>query len=303
LNSLAHETRPYDFSSCETFTWFCVSPIYAKIEADRKFWFIPPEYNYELGKLPKVDVLSNSGAGSEDEVIINAFDGLFSKIPRNSRICIDVTGMMRPQILFLLFFLKNRGFMSFDMIYTEPRHYRRKADTSFASEDISEVRQISGFEGSHTPISSGDVLIVGVGYDHHLISSAIESKAGAKVIQLHSLPSLSADMYQESLLRLERVSSSFTPALDGKHIYGSANDPFLVSSILSVTVNRLLKSGELSNLYLSPLATKPQTIGFGIFYLKAVIDLPMSIIFPFSSRYDRETSSGIGRTWRYPINF
>ena len=280
-----------------------IKAVFAQIAAKVKHWLVLPEYGYDNNEMPAEAVLPMEGDGSEADVIINAFKALLDGMTPGASICIDVTGMMRPHILFLLYYLKNKGISSFDMMYTEPLHYRRKEETAFASEDVFEVRQVAGFEGTHPSGLGEDVLIVGVGYDHHLISHVIESKASARLIQLHSLPSLSADMYQESLLRLERVSSSSAPAIDGHQIYSSANDPFIVAAVLSETVDRLQKSGKVSNLYLSPLATKPQAIGFGLFYLKNNFTIPMSMIFPYASRYERETSKGVGRTWIYPIRF
>jgi hypothetical protein len=280
-----------------------VKSVFAQVVAKTKRWIILPEYKYGEKEMPPEEVLPFEMGGSEADVIIGAFEALLKGIVAGESICIDVTGMMRPHILFLLYYLKNVGVVNFDMMYTEPLHYRRKEETAFASEDVSEVRQVAGFEGAHPSGLGEDVLIIGVGYDHHLISNVIESKASARIIQLHSLPSLSADMYQESLLRLERVSSSFAPAIDGHQIYCSANDPFIVAAVLSENVDRLQKSGKVSNLYLSPLATKPQAIGFGLFYLKNDNAMPMSMIFPYASRYERETSKGVGRTWIYPIRF
>lgn len=276
--------------------------VFSQIIANSKYWLILPEYNYKDEELPADARLPKAEYISEDDVIITALDALIDRLTPQSSLCIDVTGMMRPHILFLLYYLKHKNITSFDMMYTEPLHYQRKEETAFASEDVSEVRQVTGFEGIHLPNTDGDVLIVGVGYDHRLISHVIESKPSAQLVQLHSLPSLSADMYQESLLCLEHVSSSYTPAvLD--HIYCSANDPFLVAAVLTETVEKLHRARKVGNLYLSPLATKPQVIGFGLYYLKNILLIPTSMIFPYASSYSRETSKGIGRTWIYPIRF
>jgi hypothetical protein len=59
----------------------------------------------------------------------------------------------------------------------------------------------------------------------------------------------------------------------------------------------------IKNLYLSPLATKAQVIGFGLFYLMECINEPVSILFPFSNRYNRETSTGLSESWKYHIDF
>jgi hypothetical protein len=71
---------------------------------------------------------------------------------------------------------------------------------------------------------------------------------------------------------------------------------------LSRAYSRLKRAG-LTNLYLSPLATKPHTLGFGLFYLKELEETASSLIFPFSARYSRETGKGLGRSWIYPIVF
>ncbi|WP_313238650.1 hypothetical protein [Delftia acidovorans] len=280
-----------------------VKSVFASVAAKVKRWLILPEYKYSDAELLIYDSLPLSEDGNEADVIIHAFENLLEDMDVGATLCIDVTGMMRPHILFMLFLLKNKGVQSFDLVYTEPLHYRRKEETEFASEDVYEVRQVAGFEGIHPSRIGDDVLIIGLGYDHHLISHVIESKPGARIIQMHSLPSLSADMYQESLLRLERVSSSFASMADSREVYCSANDPFLVSAVLAENISRLEKGGGVSNIYLSPLATKPQVVGFGLFYLNNKSTIPISMIFPFSSRYERETSKGVGRSWVYPIRF
>jgi hypothetical protein len=280
-----------------------VRTVFSAISATSKHWLILPEYQYSESELPKEGILPHLSSGDEADVIMHAFANFLSQMHENAKLCIDVTGMMRPHILFLMFFLRKKNVRCFDMIYTEPRHYSRKQDTAFASEDVFEVRQVVGFEGAHPSNPSSDVLIVGLGYDHHLISHVIESRPGARILQLHSLPSLSADMYQESLLRLERVSSSFASLPEAGQVYCSANDPFVVSAVLAENVTRLERGGLTNSLYLSPLATKPQVIGFGLYYIKRKSTIPASMIFPYSSRYERETSTGVGRSWIYPISF
>ena len=119
-------------SDCITWDFFIsayndsdrVKEVFSKINSNQKFWFIHSEYNYKVDQLPPGLLLPYPCTGSEDDVIISAFDSVLSSLHSESRICIDVTGMMRPHILFLLFYLKNRGIFSFDLIYTEPKHYR-----------------------------------------------------------------------------------------------------------------------------------------------------------------------------------
>ena len=198
-------------------------------------------------------------------------------------------------------YLKKLGFVSVDMLYTEPKHYERKADTKFSLDEVVGVRQVAGFEGQHSPDMTNDVLILGGGYDHNLMGRVILAKENARLVQLHSLPSLSADMYHESILRLDRVGAGPSRQSEDQMAYSSANDPFVTAAILSEAYEEQANRKKISNLYLCSLATKPQTVGFGLFYIRELTSIPASVIFPFFKEYSKETSTGVGRSWVYPI--
>jgi hypothetical protein len=93
-----------------------------------------------------------------------------------------------------------------------------------------------------------------------------------------------------------------TDSIDEHIFFAPANDPFVVASELSKKLKQL-RLCSVDNIYLSPLATKPQTLGFALFYLNELINEPASVVFPFSSSYYRETSKGVGRTWLYEVVF
>jgi hypothetical protein len=140
-----------------------------------------------------------------------------------------------------------------------------------------------------------------MGYDDGLVSRVAADKEGARLVRLMSLPSLSADMYQESVLRLDRTGV-MSPSDSNEWIFfAPANDPFVVASELSDLVQRLEMRGTITNLYLCPLATKVQALGFALFYMTELRDTASSVIFPFAETYERETSTGIGKTWLYEI--
>lgn len=275
-----------------------------KVQAQRKYWIIIPEYQYVDDEIPSDQNVLITDSFNEADQVIETIGSVLAGVGKDARVCIDITGLMRPQILFVLRYFKQIDILNFDMIYTEPRNYSRKGDTEFTLSDVVEVRQVSGFEGSHnldmSREMSKDVLFIGVGYDSNLMSRVALDKDRARHLQLHSLPSLSADMYQESLVRLDRAGLPNNNG-DDQVFFSSANDPYFTASALSNAVSRISKMDSISNFYFSPLATKPQTLGFGLFYLKELDGTPSSIIFPFSSKYSRETSEGVGRSWRYPI--
>jgi hypothetical protein len=88
------------------------------------------------------------------------------------------------------------------MLYSEPTKYQRGSYTKFSG-DVSEVRQIRGFEGTHSADPDGEFLIVGCGYDSDLMSIVANNRVRAKKLQMFSFPSLRPHMYQENRLRTQ----------------------------------------------------------------------------------------------------
>lgn len=277
-----------------------VLKIFTNICANEKIWIIIPEYQYNKSEYPKGNILEGKSY-NEAELIISTI-GNYLKDKSDLSICIDVTGFMRPHIIFLIKFMYISNIKNYNIIYSEPSYYSKKSDTSFTESDVEEVRQISSFEGCHNRNITNDILILGVGYDHNLMSRVILNKDQARLIFLFGLPSLSADMYQESLLRFNRVSANSIKVSNNNTFFTSVNDPFVNANMLSNIYKHIKKKQEKFNVYLCPLSTKPQALGFTLFYMKELQKEAASIIFPFSSSYSRETSKGIGRIWLYPIN-
>lgn len=280
-----------------------VKQIFRGVSATEKHWLMLPEYRYAPHEYPTDGTTHVYTSTHEADVIVDLLEVKIG-VPKllRSRICIDITGFMRPHILFLVKHLKALGVQAFDALYTEPERYGKKESTKFAN-DVLDVRQVAGYEGLHVMNLSDDILVIGVGYDDALMSRVANEKVGARQIQLLSLPSLSADMYQESILRLSKTDLADGAAHDDRQFFAPANDPFVVAHELSGMLTKLRSTGPVHNIYLSPLATKPQALGFAIFYLSELAGTAASIIFPFSKSYERETSSGIGRTWVYEVEF
>jgi hypothetical protein len=272
--------------------------------AKQKHWFISPEYGYSENELPVGDRCFVVQGQTEAELVGSYFLQAGFDL-NNTRLCIDITGFMRPHLLFLLKYLLINGVKRFDALYSEPLTYSANEMTKFSDEIVVEVRQIAGFEGNHIPDTSNDVLVIGSGYDNVLIAHVAESKENARKLQLLGLPSLRADMYQENVLRAQRASeqlgSSGTDSVDT--FFAPANDPFVTANALSDMIERENCKKPITNLYLCPLATKVQVLGFGLYYLTEMDGLSASIIFPFCKSYARETSVGLSRTWLYHVEF
>lgn len=278
-----------------------VREVFSAVAVATKLWWILPEYSYsatDVAGLPNHVLFTER---DEADLVMAGLAPIRAALQTGSRLCIDITGFMRSHVLFLMKYLRNIGIKSFDVLYTQPLHYYRKADTTF-SERVSIVRQVEGFEGAHQSDVSNDVLLLGVGYDDVPMARAILHKDNARLVQLHSLPSLSADMYHESLLRLDRVSSVSARPNDESVYFASANDPFVTAATLSRAWREMNARRPVTNLYLCPLATKVQALGFGLFFLSELENAPASIILPSIDSYSRETSTGVGRSWLYPIH-
>ena len=283
-----------------------VKLVFDLVGARHKFWILHREYDFSPSEFPDQNVIAPT-ISRESGFIQNVFariEAASSSKIEDSSICVDTTGFMRPHLLYMMMFLYKTGIKKFDVLYTEPLRYKKKEKTRFSDGDII-TRQVEGFRGVNSTDPANDLLIIGAGYDHRLIKAVAEHKGKADKVQIFGLPSLKADMYQENVLAATKAAD----AIGTNRIFGNAsffapaNDPFVTASVLSEIVSKRLLSSPISNLYLSPLATKAQAVGFGLYYIKKCINSNASMIFPVSENYDRETSEGLSRIWRYTLEF
>jgi hypothetical protein len=110
-------------------------------------------------------------------------------------------------------------------------------------------------------------------------------------------------MYQQSAVR---ASQSGDIALEGDWVsnrkFAPANDPFSTASILSEIVREIDRKGDLANIYMSPLSTKAQALGFAIYWqLEGKARDATIMLMPECLTYSRETSVGLKRLWTYTI--
>jgi len=271
------------------------------VPAREKHWLVAKEYGYSPSEVPSGDKLFWLDSFHEADAIGSYFSDAKLDVSTLS-VCIDITGFMRPHILFLVNHLNRIGVKQFDVLYSEPHMYRSKERTRFFTGDIVEVRQVAGYEGSHAPSVSSDLLVIGAGYDHELVAQVATHKESARVLLLYGLPSLSADMYQESVLRMSSARST----LEGREFqsgvaFTAANDPFVTATVLRETFRAASAKNPIENWYLSPLGTKPQTLGFALFYLREMTSLPVSMLFPFTESSVRDSSVGLTNIWLYRV--
>jgi hypothetical protein len=279
-----------------------VTTVFNKVIAPEKYWLVHKEYNYAATQYPS-DTVFVSESGNEADFVFEFVEEKLGKIDFAAhKLCIDITGFMRPHLMFLVRYLVQHGVKKFDAIYSEPSFYALKERTDFSLGSVNVVRQVAGFEGLGNADTSRDLLVIGAGYETHLIAEVAEDKDKAHKVVLLGLPSLSCDMYQQNAWRIRLAADSIGEAAEVKY-FAPANDPFATAGVLSKIISEERLIGPITNLYLSPLATKAQALGFVLFYLGECQSQNASIIFPFSARYPAEGATGISRIWKYCLEF
>lgn len=302
-NSVAElNFTPFDFFISAFNDSERVQTVFENVPANNKFWLILPEYGYKPEQIPtKGTVLVFNEDQDESDVVISLFDQIGINFQTQS-VCVDITGFIRPHLVFLVRYLATVGIKVVSFIYTDPVKYIKKENTDF-SLDHTEIRQIIGCEGSHFPNATNDYLLIGAGYDYQRINDVSVNKADTKKVQLFGFPSLQPDMYQENILKAykaEENSSGIDPELS---LFAPANDPFITAAVIQKYIQRENRRSPITNLYLCPLSTKAQTLGFALYYVFECLNEPVSVIFPFSSKYSRETTEGVSKIWMYVVEF
>lgn len=262
--------------------------IFEKIKSNKKIWIDFPHYKNEFTGTN----VYKCNSYREDECFIDLFKSI--EIVNDSRICVDVTGFIRPHLIFFIKYLHRLGIKKIDFLYTEPLRYSNAEDTTFSG-FINEVKIIEGCGSEvYLPDTDNDLLIISAGYDDKLIAKVSQFKSKIKKkYYLIGFPSLQPDMYQENILKIYQAKDSIGERDDK---YAPAFDPFVTAQVISEIVE---ENPDHSNIYLSPLSTKPQTLGIVFYYLWNFDKKPINIIFPYSKTYLPKTATGIKKTWKY----
>lgn len=276
--------------------------VYDSVQARQKHWIVHAEYAFAPEERPTSGKVFAPSDGMREDDCVQEFLADHCADIRTGSLCIDISGFMRPHLMFLLRVLAEKGVRSFDALYSEPRQYVRGERTEFAQGRVTDVRPVAGFEGLHQPSMAADedLLIIGAGYEHHLMRHVANAKTNTRKLQLLGFPSLQADFYQENVLNAHRAAEAVSATNENHPLFAPANDPFVTAAVLHETVTEQRRRGA-KNIYLCPLASHPQALGFALYYLYEARDEPVSIIYPFATRYARETTTGIARIWKYRI--
>lgn len=277
--------------------------IFEKVNADSKYWIAFPEYNFNEEELPENCNLIQVNRGTEAEQMLKVIDSIGLISNPDASICIDSTGFLRAQLLFLLAYLKSKGIKKIDFLYSEPSRYSKKENTRFSDGLLYETRQIIGYQGNVNHTNKKDLLIVSAGYDTNLTAKVAQKIENAEIVPILGFPSLRADMFQENILRTIDAEESFSPEALRMPLFSPASDPFEMAFVIKnyIDANNCLQNYE--HIYLCPLSTKPLVLGMGLVYLNDFKNTNVSILYPFTESYSKETSIGISKIWKYTFEF
>lgn len=272
-----------------------------EIRANRKIWVLVPD---------TVDLLKEPSAEQYVVNDLNQYEQMLDfvermRLDKKQRICIDSTGFIVPVLYMLIKCFQLNNILLFDVIYSEPLRYIHAESTEF-SEDCYETSQIKGFAGMHSSQMDNDLLIIASGYDHNRVSDVANVKKSVKTkVQLFGFPSMQADMYQENMIRaymaVTALGSETFASMD-VNIFAPAYDPFVTAQAIHDYLNDQQAKVPFTNIYISPLSSKPQALGIALYYLwERCHEKNLSIIYPQCRRYITENSEGMGCLWRYII--
>lgn len=272
--------------------------IFNKVKSTQKKWFIFPQYNHKTEDLPTSEGIYNSQSLAESEYFQDFIREFSENDYKSSKICIDITGFIRPHLIYLLKFLSCSSISQVDLLYTEPNQYTNADETTFSG-FIDGIQDVEGCTSiNNNPNTDNDLLIICAGYDDNLIARIAQNKDCPNKYYILGFPSLQPDMYQESILKMENAKMSAGKFKNYK--YAPAFDPFVTAQIINEIIE---ENPNATNIYLSPLSTKPQTVGMALFYITNFERLPISIIFPYSKKYSSKHAEGVKRTWKYTLEF
>ncbi|MDR3047480.1 MAG: hypothetical protein LBU51_07720 [Bacteroidales bacterium] len=271
--------------------------IFNKVNSTQKRWFLLPQYK-KIEEFPTENIYNNESL-AESEYFEQFIQEFSENDYKSKKICIDITGFIRPHLIYLLKFLSCSGMSQVDLLYTEPVQYKNADETKFSGY-IDRIQDVEGCSSiNNNPNTENDLLIICAGYDDDLIAKIAQNKGHCqKKYYILGFPSLQPDFYQESILKMENAKQSTGEFKKVK--FAPAFDPFVTAQIINEIVE---ENPDATNIYLSPLSTKPQTVGMALFYITNYDNLPVSIIFPYSKTYTSKHAEGIKRTWKYTVEF
>ncbi len=271
---------------------------FKRVNAVNKYWLVIPQYKQAAEGLPKKYLFSSFT--EESEFILDIVGKV--DISGEKKICVDSTGFIIPHLLYLVQYLKRRGIVALDILYSEPQQYEKGESTQFAKR-VGYTRPVMGYSTIARDVEGEDTLIIFAGFNDEMVSNVAREKSKSKHKYLFTgFPSLQADMYQQNLIQLNKSIET----IGEMHVHfckTPAYDPFVTAKKLQDIIDKRIKKSEPVNyIHIAPLSTKPMAIAAALVYFNNP-DYPIDIIYAPAEEYKSHHSIGIKRTWRYTMEF
>src|SRR5207244_255103 len=95
-----------------------VTTVFDKAIAAEKRWLIHREYGFLEAEIPSGAYVD--GGGDEADFIAGFFSQLGGVDVTTCSLCVDITGFMRPHLMFLFRYLMHLGVKRLNVLYSEP---------------------------------------------------------------------------------------------------------------------------------------------------------------------------------------
>lgn len=292
-----------------------VQDVFREIFSKQKVWLIFPDYENLDNSIYSKDEFFEYGETPIDynkieSMYINNFLQKYNMNERTEEsVCIDLTGFIKPYMIYLLLALNYLKFNKLDIIYSEPKSYINNEETSFSINETKSIRSIAWNE-LRVDHGKNDLLFINVGYDNKLVDNIVNQY---KYVDDHKIligfPSLQPIMYQENMLNFIKSAENLNITHTFQPIYASANDPFDSAKIIDEEVEKFInEKDDVKIVYLAPLATKAQALGIVLFYIKEYKKfeskgVTLKIVYPFTKSYSLSSSTDFSKINRYILEF
>jgi hypothetical protein len=276
-----------------------VAHVFEAALAARKIWIVQPQFGIPDDQLPSGAEVFKSPALREDDFMadLKSYVGALA----DKRVAIDITGLLRPHIAFIVRWLVAMKVKTFHAVYAEPTSYSALHDTQFVQGGVDDVRPIAGFEGSNSvELEPKELLVICAGYERELILRVAEKKRTARKLVILGFPPLQADFYQQNVLQVFRDAESLAPE-GGAPVFAPANDPFITAAVVSEMLERERKRSGSQHVYLSPISTKAQALGIALYHVWEARTLSVSLIYPFARLYNPKAAVGVAKVGVFTV--
>lgn len=213
----------------------------------------------------------------------------------NKSIALDISSFPSRELLKIMMIFHDRGIKNYDMFYVEPSRYINSEDTAFYPS--SNMLSVEGYAAG-TPDNGNALVIINPGYNPTIFKDFIEPYKHKKY--LLTFPPTSLDMFQENYYNLARTDI----LEDNDPFHAPSYDPFITAFELRKIIEEY--RNKCATFSLLPLATKPQLVGFGIYYIEEImnneqLEDKVFIYLPELPEEIGKTSIGIKNIWHYKI--